>query len=145
MRTQGSAQRARGMSLIELMTVVLIAGILASIAIPSYRNYVIRAKRTDAKTELLAAAQRLERCYTVANTYTGCLALPLNAPAGSTGSNVNYVISGNPADQAFTLTATPQNGQASDAKCGNFTLDQVGARGASGTMTAEKCWQGSGG
>lgn len=137
--------KQRGMSLIELMIVVAIAAILATVAIPSYRNYVIRVKRSDAKIELLSIAQRLERCYTVANTYTDCVALPVNAPAGATGSAVTYVISGAPAGQAFTLTATPQNGQASDAKCGNLTINQVGARGASGTMSAAKCWQGSGG
>jgi type IV pilus assembly protein PilE len=140
-----SARSERGMSLIELVTVVAIAGLLAAIAIPSYRNYVIRVKRTDAKTELMNVAQRLERCYTRANTYTGCITLPVNAPTGATGSRVTYVISGSPDGQAFDLTATPQNGQADDTKCGNFTLNQVGARGASGSMSAEKCWQGSGG
>ena len=61
--------RQRGMSLIELMIVVVIVGILAAIAIPSYRAYVIRANRADAKVALLSTAQNLERCYTNSTPY----------------------------------------------------------------------------
>ena len=70
--------RQRGMSLIELMIVVVIVGILAAIAIPSYRAYVIRSNRADAKVALLSTAQNLERCYTNSTPYAynsaNCLA-----------------------------------------------------------------------
>ena len=50
-----------GFSLIEVLIVVVIIGIIVAIAIPSYTQYVIRAKRIDAQSELLTIASRIQR------------------------------------------------------------------------------------
>jgi type IV pilus assembly protein PilE len=129
----------------ELMVVMVVIGILAAIAIPSYRQYVIRSTRTDAKRELLGLASRLERCFTRTFDYTRlddvpnpCVTLPQTLPEGT------YVITAAPAMTAntFTLVATPQGGQADDADCGAFTIDQLGRQGITGTGTAVGCWGG---
>jgi prepilin-type N-terminal cleavage/methylation domain-containing protein len=71
-----SRQSTRGITLIELMIVVVIVGILASIAYPNYREFAARAKRTEAKTALLKIATNQERFLLDNNTYTEDL-LPL--------------------------------------------------------------------
>ncbi len=133
----------RGVSLMELMVVMVVVSILAAIAIPSYRQYVIRVNRTDATRELLSLAQRLERCFTRTNDYqlldnapTPCLTLPQNTPGGT------YTVTGVINANNFVLTATPQAGQAADADCGNFTLNQLSQQGISGTGSAQGCWGG---
>ena len=60
----------RGVTLIELLTVVVIVAILASIAVPSYRNYLIRAQRTDATTALLRIQSGMEKYLVQNGKYT---------------------------------------------------------------------------
>ena len=57
-------RKHQGFTLIELMIVVAVIGILASIAYPSYREYVAKSRRAEAKTVLLSAQQWMERFYT---------------------------------------------------------------------------------
>lgn len=137
--------RHRGITLIELMVVVAIVGVLAAIAVPTYRSYVLRANRADAKSALLSTAQRLEQCYTNSTPFaydsTTCAAsvtLPFTADGG------NYVISvSDLTASTYTLTATPQGGQAADSKCRNFVLRQNGVQTVTGTLAAtpQECWR----
>lgn len=53
-----------GFTLIEVMVVVAIIGVLASVAYPSYREYVARSRRAEARVILIAAQQWMERFYT---------------------------------------------------------------------------------
>ena len=61
---------SRGITLMELMIVVVIVGIMAAIAYPNYRDFAARAKRTEAKAILLEIAQNQERFYLNNNTFT---------------------------------------------------------------------------
>jgi type IV pilus assembly protein PilE len=136
MKPRRKAQQ--GVTLVELLVVIMIVGILAGIAIPSYRQYTIRVRRADAKIALTNAAQLLERCFTRFNAYNnaGCtLAVPYLTPDGT------YNITGNITAANFALTATPQGPQATDTDCANFSLNQTGAQTVSGTKTAIQCWQ----
>lgn len=136
-------RRQQGITLMELLVVMTVVAILSAIAYPNYRQYVMRANRASAKTALLSAAQNLERCFTRTNTYVGCVS-PTGVPTVPFNTNDgNYNIahaSGSPSATAYSLVATPLGGQLKDTKCANFTLNQTGAQGVSGSQSAPLCW-----
>lgn len=130
---------SKGVTLIELMIVIVVVAILASIAVPSYRQYVLRAHRTEAKAALLNVAAAQEKFYLQNNTYTQALvaAPPAGLGIPATTSGGYYTIAIVDADAAgFTVTATANGGQAEDSHCLTFSLDQLGQK----TATNTDCW-----
>jgi type IV pilus assembly protein PilE len=136
-----------GVTLIELITVVAIVGLLAGIAYPNYRQYVLRSKRADAKVALQSSAQSLETCFTRYHSYNdtaNCpVALSLQDGGGLVSPDGNYVVTAEKGlpDIQFKLTATPQAGQAQDTDCLKFTLDQSNLRDATGPKGQAECWR----
>jgi len=144
--------RQRGVTLLELMTVVMIIGTLAAIAIPSYRSYLMRSQRSDATAALLRVAQAQEKFYLQNNRYATNAELGLGPPAGlgivRTEHQFYTVALGAVADTtlSFLATATPVAGgpQAKDVACATFTIDQQGTRGAQNSASSdntESCWR----
>ena len=132
----------QGVTLIELMVVVAIIGLLTSIAVPTYRNYVIRANRSDAKVAMMQTAQALERCYTNSTPYAYNSAVcNLAVPATSTVASGTYEITVAPTAVTFVITGTPKGGQADDAKCGTFKLTAAGTQTVTGSLPAAECWR----
>ena len=138
MRT--SIRNSRGITLIELMVVVMIIAILAAIAIPSYRAYSVRTHRAAARACMSEAAQFMERYYTTKLSYEGA-EIALNCQTDG-GLDTHYDISvGEPVQRNYTITATPQGAQAdNDGLCGTLTLTADGTRNATGAGGLEKCW-----
>ena len=116
----------RGFTLIELLIAVVIIGIIASIAYPSYTRYVERSVRSDGQTALLQAASEMERCYSRDYTYEECDLDMTDSPSG------HYEISlDSESDSSYLLTASTER---SDGCEGNLTLDAKGVR------APEACW-----
>src|SRR5690554_3780532 len=116
------------------MIAVAIIGILASIAYPSYQNYVQNTRRADAQSILMEIAGIAERCYTSNYSYDGCSAAVARA-ALETAQSDFYDFDYDPDDSTFELTAEPKGAQSGD-KCGELSVDASGSYGAS----KASCW-----
>ena len=128
-------QYSRGFTLIELMIAVAVVGILAAIAYPSYQDSVRKARRADAKSALLDAAQRQERFFTENNQYTATIGTGgLNLSSATTTDGFYTLTLAAPVvngrRNTFTVTATPVAGstQAKDTTCTAFSLNHLGVK-----------------
>jgi type IV pilus assembly protein PilE len=121
----------RGFTLIELMIVVAVIGILATIAYPSYQDSIRQARRIEAQSVMLDIQLSQEK-YRVNHVSYGSL-----TDLGSFSSDYyTFGISGNTA-HAYTITATAKSGtsQAGDTGCSAMTLNQASAK------TPDSCWK----
>jgi type IV pilus assembly protein PilE len=149
-----------GFTLVELLVAIIVLAIIVSIAVPSYSNQVRKSHRTEAKTALLDLASREERFFSTNGAYTndaGQLGYATSTnntmfqySVGSNYYQVSVCVGANiptgcAAAQAtntaatYLLVAVPLGTQAKDTSCANYTLDNTGVQGNSGTQTSG-CW-----
>lgn len=130
----------RGFSLIEVMIVLAIIAILASIAVPSYRQHVARGHRAQAKSALLEAVQWMERAHTANGEYpTGA---PTNVMLWALKPPHYTLTLQASTPSGFTVVATRSGAMAGDP-CGDLTLTHTGIRGAQAHTVgnvAQECW-----
>lgn len=122
----------KGLTLMEVMITVVIVGIIAAIAIPSYTGYMNRTRRADAVTILETVALYQEKAFAETNSYENLAGLVANRglPNPNADANRNYTIAVGPLGtyaQGFIATATPVNRQAGDTF--TFAIDSNGNRG----------------
>jgi len=127
------------MTLIEILVVVVIIGILATIAYPNYRQFAARAKRTEAKSMLLQIASMQERFYLQNNVYTTNLTnLGFPNAANQVSDSGSYMVNVTAADaNNFTAVAVYQNADAEAGRCATFQLD---GRGVKTSAPLADCW-----
>lgn len=136
----------QGMSLIELLTVLLIVGLLAALAWPSYRSQLQRSHRAQATVALLQAQQFMERYYSVQGSYLGAAGQKPSLPAALQSVVVDgqmlYAVQIEQVDAvSYQLRAEPQGAMRSDA-CAALTLSHTGLKGRSGmAATVQECWR----
>ena len=138
-----SKNRQQGMTLLELMIVIAIIGILASVAIPSFNDSVIKARRADARNSLFDWQLR-EEGYFADNMSYASVSTINGSGADTVDSSEGYyditVVSSSAT--AFQLTATPKSGttQAGDSDCASyFCINQDGPL-YSGSCAPQTCW-----
>lgn len=123
--------RAKGFTLIELMIVLVVIGILAAIAYPSYQNYVQRAQRVEAQAAMMDAAQAMERCFTLSNTYAACNA---TTPERYDTDRYSITVADTNAGTGFEIRATTTFPFDCGAANGLLTISHLGER------TPTGCW-----
>lgn len=155
---------SRGFTIVELLIVIVIVSILAAVAIPSYREYVMRTNRTVAKAALQELMTRQESYAVDHKKYAANLGRLGIGSDGNTTAFLNgdgAITTTNSDDAAlyqlsleantdtsceastgnnFTIAivATPLGSQ--DSKCGTLCLTSSGERGSS-LGTAADCWR----
>ncbi len=130
------------MTLIELMVVLAIAAVLLAVAIPSYRDHVMRAQRADAKAALNRLAQFMERAATANGTYPLDVNVPAAVRSAEGGRYTITLVSLNGLTFTATAVRNANTSQVAD-RCGDFRIDQAGNRtvlNAAPGLTADDCW-----
>lgn len=135
-----------GITLVELLVVVVIISILASFAYPSYLESTRKSRRADATIALTDLASRMERHYSEHNTFaTATIASnPATDLLTSTSSPDGHYTLSIEAKSATTYTIKAEiaadGGQVGDTKCGDFSLTNTGLKTVSGSESASYCW-----
>lgn len=130
-----------GFTLIELMIAVVIVGILASIALPTYQNYVIKSRRADAFDGLMNLQSKQERYRASNSRYASTLSL---AGYGSTTTYDGYytlsIRSTSAVQYAIIAQAVAGKSQADDDGCTRMGI-LVNAANPRGTRRPADCWK----
>ena len=101
-----------GFTLLEIIIVIIIVGVLASLALPRLFSTVEFSRSTAALTALGLVRASIERCSAVDNSIADCVdidELDVEDPGETTGSNFSYAITDDgpdPEDRNYTITAT---------------------------------------
>lgn len=118
----------RGFTLIEMLVTVAIVAILAGVALPSYRQYIIRGNRSAAQAQMLDIANREEQFLLANRAYADKTTLTASGYAlpSEVSSNYDYDITFEPGTVPnYKIAFTAKNGQASD---GDLTLESDGTK-----------------
>ncbi len=147
LRPPPARPRQSGFTLIEVMIVVVVIGLLAAVAIPSYQSFVRKGHRADARAAIYTMMQQQERWYTQNNTYVAVA----NSSASSQFKNwtgdsfatakwrlAAAACAGQQINACVQITASPV-APYTDPEVGNLSLTSAGARSCTGTDTSA-CW-----
>ena len=131
-------KRQAGFTLIELLITLVVVGILTAVVVPTYGNYVLRTRLTDAYAGLAGVQPLAEQFWANEHRYNGLDAPGVNVLPAET-ENFTYALTA-AGDTSYTVTAIGRNGAAGF----KFTIDQNGNRATTqapdGWDTSDTCW-----
>lgn len=149
----GHGALRRGLTVIELLLALVIAAVLTAIAIPAYRNHVIRSQRADAIAALLRVQSAQEKYFVQYGRYA--TQLTAEPPAGlglpETSDRGYYRVQLQASEEGVmppsyiaTAIVVPGGGADDDRRCRSFSIDQNGLRrayDADAHERADDCWR----
>lgn len=130
----------------EVVMAVAVAAILVALSYSSYSSSVQKTRRAEAVATLISLAGRMEQYYAEHGVYTNDLTKlgHLRAAALPTENGYYEIRATTPTNQTFLLTAKRIGRQLDDSRCGDLTIDHVGARSAlnhTDPAPADNCWE----
>jgi type IV pilus assembly protein PilE len=132
MKTMAAILCQRGVTLLELMVILVVIAILTAIAIPTYDTFVQRTRRSEAREALADLAARQEQFFLDNKTYAASAG---DLGRATTTANGYFVMSiPSASTTAYTLTASAQGTQTKDTGCTAITLTSLNAK------TPVDCW-----
>lgn len=145
-------RRLAGFTVLEALTALVVVGILAAIAIPSWRSHLLKSRRADAMAALLAVQKAQDEYFGRHARYASGARLEAAAPEGlglrttSAQGFYSIALATDDAGLEYRATARPisRAGQSGDARCAEFSIDHNGLRRASddaGVDRSADCWR----
>ena len=147
-----SRLRTAGFTLAEILTALIVVAVLAALAVPLWRNHLLRVHRTDGRAALIAAQTAQDKFFGTHARYASGAEIAAPAPQGLALKDVSelgfYRIAVKASDDGLGFVATARAnsalGQTQDARCVELTLDHVGRRRAVDTNGEDRsadCWR----
>jgi type IV pilus assembly protein PilE len=143
-------RRSKGLTLLELLLVVLLLGVLLLLVMPVYGEQTRKVRRVVATAELLQLAARQEHFFINYRQYADDLtalgysrhtAVGIGAQGQEVAAGALYEISlENEGPYRFRALARPVGQQAGDERCGTLGIDSEGVRSVSGSAGLRECW-----